>query len=172
MLSSRSSEITGQAVLCPIFLLLKNGAEYVFFFFLFCSHPIYYLRPSFYMSLPVVTQIRSHISVSSLPSSLRFVPNIFMENIVQLFSSLVDLRQTLRTHAVNRRSHPSTTARVQSRFEFVEIGRGMCSTVFDIACLTEQPSNKVRLHMLCDKSYSYRGSLVVSPTPSRTGMYE
>ena len=48
-----------------------------------CCHPIYYCRPSFSLSLLVVTQIRCHIAGSSPSSRLRFVPCIFIARRVQ-----------------------------------------------------------------------------------------
>ena len=56
------------------------------FFFFFFFNPIYYLQPSFSLSLPVVTQIRGHIAGSSppLPTTV-LVPLIFIPRRFQLF---------------------------------------------------------------------------------------
>ena len=51
----------------------------------FFSHPLYYLRPSFSLSLLDVTQIRGRIAVSSPPFPLRLVPCIFFARRFQLF---------------------------------------------------------------------------------------
>ena len=55
-----------------------------FFIFFFFFHPIYYLRPSV-LSLLVATQIWGHITGSSPPYQLRFVPCIFIARRIQPF---------------------------------------------------------------------------------------
>ena len=65
----------------------KNGWDnFLFpFFFFFFFHPIYYLRPSFYLSLLVVTRVRGNTAASSRPSPVRnLVPRIFIAGIFQL----------------------------------------------------------------------------------------
>ena len=61
--------------------------------FSFFFHPIYCLRPSFSLSILVVTQIRGHVAGSSppLPTTVRAL-HFYRENISAL-SSLVDSRR-------------------------------------------------------------------------------
>ena len=58
---------------------------YIYVYTYVFVHPIYYLRPSFSLSLLVVTQIRGHIADASPPSPLGFVPCIFIARRFQLF---------------------------------------------------------------------------------------
>ena len=60
----------------------KSNTKYILVrirrtWYMFSSHPIYYLRPSF-LFLLVVTQIRGHITGSFPPFPLRFVRYIFI----------------------------------------------------------------------------------------------
>ena len=69
------------------------------FISLFIFHPIYYLRPSFSLSLLVVAQIRGHIAGSSppLPTTVRAL-HFYRENTSTL-SSLIDSRRIAPIHA-------------------------------------------------------------------------
>ena len=65
----------------------------------FFSHPIYYLRPSFSLSLLVVTQIRGHIAGCSPlhPTTVRAL-HFYLDHVPAL-SSLFDSRRIVLTHA-------------------------------------------------------------------------
>ena len=90
-------------VLCifGIFFFLDVALDSTLHILLF--HPIYYLRPSFSLSLLDVTQIRGHIAGSSphLPTTVRALN--FYRGKTSALSSLVDSRRIVLTHSINRR---------------------------------------------------------------------
>ena len=75
----------------------------IFVFF----HPFYDLRPSFSLSLLVVTQIRGHIAGPSPPVPTKVCALYFYCQKISDPFSLIDSRRILLTHApINRRSQP------------------------------------------------------------------
>ena len=90
----------------PVYPLTSGVCACVCGFCFVFSHPIYYFRPSFSLSLLVVTQIRGHIAGSSppLPTTVRALH--FYRDSISAFSSLVDSRRIVLTYA--RRSQQLT----------------------------------------------------------------
>ena len=80
---------------------LANKAVHNAFCFpaLFFVHSIYYLHPSFSLSLPVVTQIRGQITGSSPSLSTTVRALHFYRDKISALSSLVDSRRIVLTHA-------------------------------------------------------------------------